>query len=144
MLDAVEKTAAGEKRNARLLRDRTRAVLRAELADVLGTRADEDDAFAREALGEGGVLGEEAVARMDRLSAALARGGDDLVDVEVGLRDASRAEPHHAVGRAHRRREAVGVGGDADRLDLEPLQCADDARGDLAAVGNKDRAKHLL
>ena len=49
----------------------------AHQADGAGRRPDEDDPFGLERLGEGRVLGQEAVARMDRLGAGPARRVDD-------------------------------------------------------------------
>ncbi len=50
-----------------------------------GGGADEDDARVGARLREVAILGQEAVAGVDGLGAALARGGDDRGDVEVAL-----------------------------------------------------------
>jgi hypothetical protein len=38
---------------------------------------------------------------------------------------------------------AIGIGVDRDRPDAEPLQRAEDAAGDLAAIGDQDRVEHV-
>ena len=70
--------------------------------------------------GEGGVLRQEAVAGMDRLGAGLLGGGDDLVDVEIGLGGRRRADRNGLVRHIHMQRVAVGLGIDRDGLDAEP------------------------
>ena len=65
--------------------------------DVLGGRADEGEAVVLDDLHEGRVLGEEAVARVDRLGAGDLAGGDD-----VRASTGSSAPP--AAGRCRRSR----------------------------------------
>ena len=114
----------------------------AHQADVLGGRADEGDAVILDDLHERGVLGEEAVARMDRLGAGDLAGGDDVGDGEVALRGRGRADADALVGHADVHR--VGVGGrmDRDGLDAHLLAGAVDAERDLAAVGDQDLLEH--
>ena len=92
--------------------------------------------------GELGVLGEEAVAGMDRLGARPARRLDDLRDREVALGRHGRAEQEGLVGLAHVGRVAVGLGVDGDRADPHLLQRAQDADRDLAAIGDQDLLEH--
>ena len=65
--------------------DLTGVVLAAHLLHHLGAGADEDDPGVLEGPREGGALGEEAVAGMDRVRPRRPGGPDDRVDVEVGL-----------------------------------------------------------
>ena len=65
-------------------------------------------------VGEGGVLGQEPVAGMDRLGSGLLRHLDDPLDVQVALGGRRRAEQVRLVGVADVRRVAVGLGVDAD------------------------------
>ena len=90
------------------------------------------------------LLRQEAVARMNRLRAGLLAGRHDLVDQQVGLRRGRRADQHLLVGLAHVQRVGVGLGIDRHRLDAEPLAGADDAAGDLAAVGDQDLVEGRL
>ena len=105
-------------------------------------RADEDDAGLGAGLGELGVLGEEAVAGMDRLGARLLRRLDDLGDVQVALRRHRRADQEGLVGLAHVRGVAVDLRVDGDRADAHLLQRAGDADRDLAAVCDQDLLEH--
>ncbi len=84
-----------------------------------------------------GTLGEEAVARVDRVRAGLDRGRDDGVDVEVAR------DPHRVVGRAHVRGGAVRLGEDRDRADAEVVRRAHDAQRDLATVGDEQGMDHV-
>jgi hypothetical protein len=94
-------------RHAGLLHQRLGAVLQAHGADRGGRRADEDDARGGAGLGELRVLGEEAVARMDRLGAAFARlRRSDALDDEVALARRRRADAVRLVGHAHMRASA--------------------------------------
>ena len=108
--------------------------------DVLGGRADEDQAVVLDHVDEGGVLGEEAVAGMDRLGAGDLAGGDDVRHRQVALARRRRADADALVGHADV--HGVRVGGRMDRhgLDAHLLAGAVDAQRDLAPV----RDQHLL
>src|SRR6266404_8568446 len=92
---------------------------------------------------ERGVLGEEAVAGMDRIGAARACGGEDVVDDEVALRRRRRADRVRVVGDQHVQGRAVGLGVDGDTLDAELAAGARDADRDLAAIGDQHAAQRL-
>ena len=133
---------AGQQRQAGLAHQLARGGLVAHLLHHVGARPDEGDALVGADLGEVGVLGEEAVAGMDRLGAGLQRRADDARDLEVALRGRGGADVDGLVGEAHHRR--VGVGGrvDRDRLDAELATRPGHAQRDLAAVGDQDLAEH--
>jgi hypothetical protein len=78
--------------------------------------------------GEVRALGQEAVARMNRVGAALACGTEMLSGVEVALDLLHFAAPARV--------EGAGVIGSCDChcRDAEPVARSKDARGDLAAV----------
>ena len=99
-----------------------------------GGRADPGEAGGRDGLGELGALGEEAVARMDRVGAGLGRGAEILASVEV------RGDLDQLVGRARVQRAGVVRRRDRDGLEAERARGAEDPQGDLAAVGDE----HLL
>ncbi len=143
LVEAREQLGAGQERHAQLARPLARDVLEAEVAHLRRRRSDERQARRLARLGERGVLAEEAVARVHRLGAGRARGGEDLVDVEVALRRWRRPEAHRLVRHRHVRRVAVGVGVDGDAAHTHAAQCAQDAAGDDAAVGDQDFAEHL-
>ena len=100
-----------------------------------GRRADPGDPGRDDRLGERGVLGEEAVARVDRVGAGLERGAHVL---RPG-RDTS-AISTRPVGRPGVERAAVVRRDDRDRLDPEPRAGAEDAERDLSAVRDEERA----
>ena len=97
-------------------------------------RADEDDAGGGAGFGEGRVLGEEAVARVDRIGARVARGLDDRCGVQVGLARGRRPDGARLVGEPHVQRAAIGLRVHGDRVHAEPAAGPDHAAGDLAAI----------
>ena len=92
---------AGHAREPSLDHRRFGAHLVAHQADRFRPRADEHEARALDLLGEVGVLGEEAVAGMDRLGIGDLGGADDRRDVEVARRRWRRADAHRLVGELH-------------------------------------------
>ncbi len=104
--------------------------------------ADEDDVFGRERLGEGGALGQEAIARMHGLGAGLLASGDDLVDQQIGLRGRRRTETDGLIGHLDMQSVGVGVRIDGDGGDPQAAGCLDDAAGDLATIGDENFTKH--
>ena len=103
--------------------------------------ADEGDARRFQGAGEVDVLAQEAVAGVHGLGAGVAAGLDDRLDLQVALGRGGGADPHGDVGFAHVPGAGVGVGVDGDRADAQGAQGADDAAGDLAAVGDEDGAE---
>ena len=89
-------------------------------------------------LGEVVVLREEAVAGMDRLTSAISAAEMMRGDVEVALGRRRVADADRLVGELQVRGVAVGGGVDDDRLDAHLAAGADDAQGDLTAVGDQD------
>ena len=67
-----------------------------------------------------------------------AGGVDDRVDVEVALPRRGRADADRDVRLGDVAGVGVGVAVDGDRADAHRAQRADDAHGDLAAVGDQD------
>ena len=134
---------AGRQRGADLLGDVAGPHLVAEALDGGRRRPDPDQAGVDHGLGEGGVLGEEAVAGVHRIGARRARDGDDLVDVEVGVGGGGAVEGVRLVGDPHELRVAVGVGVDRHARDPGVLAGADDPHRDLAAVGDEDLLQWL-
>ena len=66
-------------------------------------------------LGEAGVLGEEAVAGMDRLGAGDQGGGQDGGDVEIAVLGRRRPDADALVGQAHMHRLGIRGGVHRDR-----------------------------
>ena len=123
--------------------DRLGLGLAAHAAHGVGRGADELDAGLADGLGEIGVLGKEAVARMDAVGARLLGGGDDPVDAQVALaspgpgRSPPPRRPAGRTARCGRRSETT-----ATVSHPEPARGADDADGDLAAIGDQDLLEH--
>ncbi|MCY1297429.1 hypothetical protein D9M70_468680 [compost metagenome] len=114
----------------------------AHQANGVGFRADEGEAGFLHLFGEVGVLGEEAVARVDRGSAGQFGGADDRRDAQVGLGGRSRADADGLVGQGQVHQLTVGRGVHRHRLDAQLLAGAQDAQGDLATVGDQDFFQH--
>ena len=112
----------------------------AEGVDGVGRGADEDDAGLLHVAGELGVLGQEAVARVDHVHAVLAGDVDDGVAVEVGADGrvlAALADHVGLVGLLAVHAQPVLVAEDGDGVHGELVGGAEDAHGDLAAVGHE-------
>src|SRR5690606_36864886 len=107
-------------------------VLAAHRVHHVAGRADQCDTGCLEGTGEDGPLGEEPVAGVHRVGARLLRRGHDGVDVEV----AGHLYGH--VGGADVRGVGVDRGVDRDGADAERGAGAEDAQGDLAAVGDEE------
>ena len=75
---------------------------------------------------------------MHGISAGAAYGVEDLLDVEVGLGARRTAQGDRDVGLADEGRVGVGLGEDRHRLDAHGASRAEDAAGDLTAVGDQD------
>ena len=85
----IGRHVARNDRHAGALRDLARGDLRSHALDHVRGRADEDDARLLAGARERGVLGEEAVAGMDRVAPRLAGRGEDRLDGEVARRPAA-------------------------------------------------------
>jgi hypothetical protein len=133
---------AGHDRHAGLLHRLARGHLVAHAPHHVARRPDEDDAFLVAQVREGAVLGEEAVAGVDRLGLGAPRDLEDAVHAQVRLARRRRSARVSLVGEADVQRVAVDVGVDRDRRDPELAAGADDAHGDLAAVGDQDLVEH--
>ncbi len=133
---------ARHNRHARLLHQGLGGILQAHGAHRLGRGADEHQARRLDRLDEGRVLGEEAIARMDRLGAGGLGGGHDPVDPQVAVHGRRRADPERFVGQSCMPGVGIGIGIDRDRGDPQPAGGADHAAGDLAPIGDQDLLEH--
>ena len=116
----------------------------AEQREGGGRGTDEAQALGPAALGEFGILREEAVAGMDAVGAALLGRRDDRLDVEIGaqrigdvLADLAGLVRQLRMQRLRIRRREHG-----DRFDPERRRRPGDANGDLAAVGDQHAFEH--
>ena len=132
------RVAAGQDRDAGLLGDAAGRYLVAELFEDLGAWADEDDAGVTNRPGELRVFGEETIAGMDRVDFVFAGQGDDAGNVEVGADGfAGLADAVGLVGFEAVQGEAILVGVQRDGANAQLMRGAEDADGDLAAVGDE-------
>jgi hypothetical protein len=133
---------SGDARDAEALRRALRLDLVAHDPDMLRLGADERDVVVFQHLGEGRILGEEAVAWMHRIRAGDLAGGDQGGDVEVGIACHGRADADALVGEANVHGVCIGGGVDRDGCDAELLGGALDAKGDFAPIGDQDLVEH--
>ncbi|AIL00295.1 hypothetical protein P797_35190 [Pseudomonas aeruginosa VRFPA04] len=115
-----------------------RQALAAHQVDGFRIRADEDDPGGFAGTGEFGVLGEEAVAGVDRLGAAATGGVKDRLEVQVGLRHRCRADAHGLVGQLHMAGVGVRLAVHGDAAVAQFMGGAQHPAGDFTAVGDED------
>ena len=125
-------------RNVDTRREPTRIQLVAQRLDRGGRRPDEDQPGLLHRPGERGAFGEEPVPGMDRLGTRGERGVDDGVDQQVALARRRRTEADGDIRHAHVGGLRVRVRVDGHRLHAQLVAGADDADGDLPAVGDED------
>ncbi len=133
---------AGHDRHVGLARQPAGRRLVAQLLDGLGRGSDKHEAGVLARRREAGVLGQEAVAGVDRLGARLFGGLDQGLHVQVALARRRRADVDRLVGVADVEGLFVGVGVDGDGRDAELLAGADDAQRYLPAVGDQNLLEH--
>jgi hypothetical protein len=112
----------------------------AHLPDLFARGADEGDVRGAHDVGELGVLGQEAVAGVNRVRPRDLGGGDDAGDVQIAVARRRAADAHVVVGEPGVQAVAVRLGIDGHGLDAQLLARADHPQGDFPAV----RDQHLL
>ena len=130
------------RRHTLLFRELARRRLVAHLADLVRRRSDERDVGGADLLGELGVLGEEAVARMDGVGPGDFGGGDEARDVEVTVAARGAADADVVVGEADVQRLPVRFRIHRHGLDAQLLARADHPQGNLPAVGDQHFLEH--
>jgi hypothetical protein len=125
---------AGHGRNLQRLGEGDRVQLVAHRLHRVARRPDEANAVARAKALEGGVLGEEPIARVQGVAAGRGRGVDDGWRIEIARGGCRGPDAHHARGKARAEGLPVGARHAEHRLDAKLRARADDAHGDLAAV----------
>jgi len=133
---------ARQHRNSGGMHARLGKDLRAHGTDRRGWRADESEPGSEASVGELGVLGEESVARMDRLGSARARRLEECGDVEIAVARRGRAQTPRLISLTHVSGVRVGIRIDRDGADVHAPCGAEDAAGDLAAVGDQETLDH--
>ena len=133
---------AGQNRHLALPRMGTGSRLVAEQFELLGRRADEGDLRGSAGRGEIGVLRQEAIAWMHRITARLPGGGDHRSDIEIGG-GALALERDGLVDAPDMQGRGVVVGVQAGGGDAELGSGLGDADGDLAAIGDQEFFEHV-
>ena len=133
---------AGHRRHGRGLGDSLGGDLRSHRLDGFGARTDPGDASVRAQLGEYGLLGQKAVARMYRVGAYGLGCGDNRIGVEIACRRVCRSDAYRLIGFMSVVGVGVGVGVDGDAANAEARAGARDAAGDFAPVGDQDGIEH--
>jgi hypothetical protein len=91
---------------------------------------------------EVGVLRQKAVAGVDRVDAADFGRADDLIDPQIAVRAAWRADAERLIGQADVHRIGVGLAVNGDRLDPHLATGSNDSQRDLASVGDQNPVVH--
>ncbi len=92
--------------------------------------------------GEFGILGQEAVAGMDRFRPGGTRGAQHRLDVEIGKAWCRRADQMRLVGHRDMQRPGIRFGVDRYGGDPHPPRRANDTAGDFAAIGDQNFGEH--
>jgi hypothetical protein len=88
------------------------------------------------------ILGQEAVPRVNRVSAGDLGRAQDIWDAAVAEGIIRGADAHMLIGDAYMQGIGIHVGMDRDGLDAELLASPDDPKGNFTAIGNQDFFKH--
>ena len=115
----------------------------AQFADGLRGGADPDQTSVDHGLSKVAILGQEAVAGVDSVSAGLLRGVKNLVEDKVGFGRILAAEGERLIRHGDERCVGIGLCVHGDTGDTSVTGCADHADGDLTAVGHKDLSNFL-
>ena len=140
IIDRIHK--ARHHRHAGFLHATTTLDLVAHRFDGLGGRPDPHQTCFAHSARKVGVLGQEAVARVNRLRARLLGCVQDLVDAQVALTRQIAAQRHSHMGHARVQRLLVPVRAHSHSLNAHLSRRTDDAQGDLATVGDQDAIEH--
>ena len=133
---------AGHDRDAEAPRRRLGLDLVAHDAEMLGSRADEDDVVALQNLGKARVLGQEAIAGMDGVGARDLARRHQARDVEIAFGRRRRADAHALVGEAHVHGVGIGGGVHRDRRNTDLPAGTQNPERDLAAIGDQHFVEH--
>ena len=138
----VAAVVAGHQGHAGFFHQRFGRTLAAHGGDGRSRRADEDQAVVGTGLGEGFVLAEEAVARVDGLRARGPRGFNDALPLQVAVARRVAAHVYGFIASLHVARVGVGIGINSHGAHTHAARSGGHAAGDFAAVGNQNFFEH--
>ena len=105
--------------------------------NILGARADEVNFVFRARLRQCGALGKKSVARMKRVAAGALRRRHQILDLQITIGRARRADADRSVGHLRGHAFAVRVRNGGNCFNPQTLASPDDTHGDFAAVGDQ-------
>ena len=132
-----EAVRAGQDRNPGGNRQIARALLVAHVVDRVRIGADPGQAGRLDRPGESRAFGQKPIPRMHRIGAGAQRGIDHRIMAQIALRRLRRADGNALVRHGDMQRVCIGFREHGDRGDLQRAGGADDAAGDLAAIGDQ-------
>ena len=138
----VRAEIAGRDGNTRLDHARLGRVLQAHRADARRLRPDPDEASIKHGLREVGILRQEPVPGVNRIRPRRLRRRDDLRADQITLGCRRGADMHALVSDTHMQRLGIGIGIDRDGRNAHRARGADNAAGNLAAIGDQEFGYH--
>ena len=142
LLDGI--FAAGKDRCPGLLGHPPAGNLVAQKRHGLRTGPDELDMAIPTHGCELGTLGQEAVARVNRVRLGGFGGGDDSIDPQVGIKWSRWPDADSMVGLIQPWAVTIGFRVHADGLEPELAGCADDPQSNFASVGDENSREHAV
>src|SRR5581483_5599859 len=134
---------AAQNGNSRSFGEFARANLVAEEIEHLGAGADERDTRFGASPGERGILAQESVAGVNRVTSGFGGNGDYLFDIEIG-RGALAAQSARIVRLADMERLGIVLGKDRDGRDAQFRGRAHDSYRNFATIGDQQPLQHLF
>lgn len=127
---------AGQHGDADLPGERARDELVAHPVDMFGFRPDKNESAVMAGLRQLRLLGQKAVAGVERLGSRSQRRLNESGDIQV-RRYGRRADNDGPAGQPRCRRILIRLRGNEDSFDAQNAACPDDPGGDLAPVCHK-------
>ena len=116
----------------------------AHFPDLSRRRADKLDAVLGTDFRESGIFGQKTVPRVDGVGVGDFHGCHNLGNAQVRVGRSGRTDANGFVGKAHVQTFPVGGGINRNRFDAHFPAGANDAQGNLSAIGNEYFFKHIL
>ena len=140
----VDAMIAGHQADAGLGHDAFRFRFGTHRANGGWRRANEDEPSRRDCCGKCWVLGQKAVAGMDRLRAHRSGDFDNAIAAQITLLRRRRPETMCFIASGDVKCAGIGVRIHRDGADSHAPRGARDAASDLAAIGDQNAVKHRL